>query len=69
MMDRLLALGLGGLGLAALCCFTPLLPWLLGILGLSGALGYVYRDDVLLAVLAGFLILTGYALWRRRRTK
>lgn len=69
MMDKLLALGLGGLGLAALCCFTPLLPWLLGILGLSGALGYVYRDDILLPVLAGFLILTGYALWRRRRTK
>ncbi|TDL81216.1 mercury resistance system transport protein MerF [Meridianimarinicoccus aquatilis] len=67
--DWLLPFGLGGVGLAALCCFTPLLPWMFSILGVSGALGYVYRDDVLLPILAGFLLLTGYALWRRKRTK
>ena len=69
MRDRFLSLGLGGTALAALCCLTPLLPWLFSLLGIGGALGYVYRDDVLFPVLAGFLILTGYALWRSRRTK
>ena len=52
MKGWLLPLGLGGAGLAALCCFTPLLPWLFSLLGISGALGYVYRDDVLLPILA-----------------
>ena len=47
-MNRIcLALGIGGSCTAALCCFTPLLPWLFGWLGISGLLGYVYRDDVL----------------------
>jgi mercuric ion transport protein len=69
MKGWLLPLGLGGAGLAAVCCLTPFLPWLFSLLGISGALGYVYRDDVLLPILAGFLILTGYALWRRKRTK
>lgn len=69
MKGWLLPLSIGGAGLAAVCCLTPFLPWLFSLLGISGALGYVYRDDVLLPILAGFLILTGYALWRRKRTK
>ena len=69
MKGWLLPVSLGGAGLAAVCCLTPFLPWLFGTLGISGALSYVYRDDVLLPVLAGFLILSGYALWRRKRTK
>ncbi len=69
MKGWLLPLGIGGAGLATICCLTPILPWLFSLLGISSALGYVYRDDVLLPILAGFLILTGYALWRRRRTK
>ena len=69
MRSLLLTLGLGGSGIAAVCCMTPFLPWLFTLLGISGVLGYVYRDDVLLPILAGFLILTGYALWRRKPTK
>ena len=69
MKGWLLPLSLGGAGLAAVCCMTHFLPWLFSLLGISGALGYVYRDDVLLPILAGFLILTGYALWQRRRAK
>lgn len=65
----LLSFSLGGAGLAAVCCLTPFLPWLFSILGIRGALGYVYRDSVLLPILAGFLILTGYALWQRKQTK
>lgn len=69
MKGWLLPVSLGGAGLATVCCLTPFLPWLFSLLGISGALGYIYRDDVLLPILAGFLILTGYALWRRRQTK
>ncbi|NCQ25512.1 MAG: hypothetical protein COW54_16375 [Rhodobacteraceae bacterium CG17_big_fil_post_rev_8_21_14_2_50_63_15] len=66
MREKLLAFGLGGSTVAAVCCFTPLLPWLLGALGFSGLIGYVYADALLFPTLAGFLLLTGFALWRRR---
>lgn len=65
MKSKLLAVGLGGTLLAALCCFTPLLPIGLTALGLTGLLGVLYNDAALLPVLAGFLILTGYAIWRQ----
>lgn len=68
-MNKLLALGLGGTILAALCCFTPLLPILLTALGLTGLLGVVYNDAILLPILAGFLILTGYAVWRQKKQR
>ena len=64
--NKLLTLGLVGSVLAALCCVTPLLPIVLGGLGLTGLLAVIYNDVVLLPVLAGFLTLTGYALWRKR---
>lgn len=69
MTDKILGLGLGGSAFVALCCVTPLLPWLLGGLGLSGLIGYVYTDALLFPALAGFLLLTGFALWRRRIQK
>lgn len=69
MKDKLLALGLCGTVLAALCCFTPVLPIVLAALGLTGLLGVVYNDAFLLPVLAGFLLLTGYALWRQKKQK
>jgi mercuric ion transport protein len=67
MKNKLLAFGISGTVLAALCCFTPLLPFVLGALGLTGLLGVLYSDAVLLPILAGFFILTGYAIWRRRK--
>ncbi|MCY0147757.1 mercury resistance system transport protein MerF [Hoeflea sp. G2-23] len=64
MSDKgLLRLGIFGTVLAALCCFTPVLVILFGILGLASVVGYL--DLVLLPVLAGFILLTIYALWRR----
>lgn len=69
MKNKLLALGVGGTILAMLCCFTPLLPVVLTAFGLTGFLGVVYNDAVLLPILAGFLILTGYALWRQKKQK
>lgn len=69
MKNKLLALGVGGTILAILCCFTPLLPVVLTALGLTGLLGVVYSDAVLLPILVGFLILTGYAIWRQKTQK
>lgn len=69
MNSGLLATGIVGTVVALLCCVTPFLPWMLSAIGLSGVIGYVYRDDVLLPLAAFFLVLTGVALWRRRRTK
>ena len=67
--SKLLGFGVVGSVIAALCCFTPLLPVVLGALGLTGLLGVVYTDAVLMPILAGFLILTGYALWRQKQQK
>lgn len=65
--DRsLLATGIGGSTVAALCCFTPILVIALGAVGLSAIVGWL--DLVLLPMLAVFLGLTAYALWRRRHT-
>ena len=50
----------------ALCCFTPLLVVLFGVVGLSAVLGWL--DYVLLPALAVFIGITLYALWRRRRS-
>lgn len=66
MSDRLLKIGIIGSAVAAVCCFTPLLVVLLGAVGLSSIVGYL--DIVLLPALGLFLLLTGYALWRRRTT-
>ncbi|WP_322988379.1 mercury resistance system transport protein MerF [Hoeflea sp.] len=65
MSDKgLLRLGVFGTVLAALCCFTPVLVILFGFLGLASLVGYL--DVVLLPMLAGFILLTFYALWRRK---
>jgi mercuric ion transport protein len=64
MGDRLLQIGVIGTLVAALCCFTPVLVVLLGLVGLSALVGVL--DYVLFPALAFFVALTGYALWRRR---
>lgn len=69
MKRLLLPFGASGTCAAAICCLTPFLPWFLGVLGLGGAVSFINRDIVLLPILAGFIMLTGYALWQRRRTK
>jgi mercuric ion transport protein len=65
MENRLLKIGIGGTIIAAICCFTPALVILLGAVGLSAWLGRL--DVVLLPALAIFLVITGYALWKRSR--
>jgi len=61
----LLGIGIGGTVVAALCCFTPILVVLLGVVGLSAALGWL--DYVLFPALAFFIGLTIYAVHRRRK--
>ena len=64
MNDRtLLRTGIIGTIVAAICCFTPVLVILFGVVGLSAAVGYL--DYVLFPALAMFAGLTLYALWRR----
>ena len=66
MNDRnLLGTGIVGTVIAALCCFTPLLVVLLGVVGLSAALGWL--DYVLFPALAFFIGLTIYAVYRRQK--
>lgn len=61
----LLRMGVIGTVIVALCCFTPVLVVLLGVVGLSALTGWL--DVVLLPALAVFVALAVYAVWRRRR--
>ncbi len=61
--------GLVGSVTTGLCCFTGLIPFVLGSLGLSGLIRYVYRDSVLFPLLAVFLVMMGYGLWRKRQKR
>ncbi len=62
---KILGAGLIGTAVVALCCFTPVLVVLLGIVGLSAVLGWL--DYVLMPALIFFIGLTIYAIWRRQR--
>ena len=61
---RLLATGVVGTVVAALCCGTPLLAIMFAAFGLSAWLAYT--DYVVLPAMIVFMAITGYALWRRR---
>jgi mercuric ion transport protein len=63
--DKLLKCSIGGTILTAICCFTPILVLGLGAVGLAAATDWL--DVILLPLLAGFLCLTAYAVYRRRR--
>jgi mercuric ion transport protein len=61
----LLKVGVIGTIIAALCCFTPVLAILFGVVGLSAVVGYL--DYVLLPALAVFVLITIYAVIRLAR--
>jgi mercuric ion transport protein len=65
--QTLLKVGIVGTIVAALCCFTPILVVLLGVVGLAAVVGWL--DLVLLPVLGIFVVITGYALWKRQTEK
>ena len=62
----LLRVGVVGTVVAAICCFTPALVVLLGVVGLSAAVGWL--DYVLLTTLAVFVGITLYAMMKARKT-
>ena len=61
-------IGIGGVGalLAVICCFTPALVLLLGVLGLSALVGW-WLDLILFPALAFFSVLLGYGIYLRLR--
>lgn len=63
---NLLAIGIVGSVIAALCCFTPILVIGLAMIGLSALTASL--DLFLVPVLLLFLLITVYALWKRTRT-
>lgn len=63
--NTLLRASIFGTVLVALCCFTPILVLLLGVVGLSALTGYL--DYVLLPALVVFIGLTIYALLRKQK--
>jgi len=65
--NRLLKIGIIGTIVAAICCFTPALVALLGLVGLSSLAGML--DYVLLPALFIFLCITVYALWKRQAAR
>lgn len=67
MKDKLLLTGVIGTVIAALCCFTPVLVVLLGLVGLSALAGVL--DYVLIPALVLFALLTIYALARKARSQ
>lgn len=67
MNDKLLLTLVVGIVVAALCCFTPILVVMLGMVGLSALTGVL--DYVLIPALVFFVLLTIYALVRRARSQ
>lgn len=64
----LFRIGAAGAIVTAICCVTPFLPFVLGALGLGGAIGYVYTDALLYPLLAGFLFIAGLGIWLRKQS-
>ncbi len=60
-----LTTGIIGAGIAVLCCATPVLVILLGVVGLGALTGYI--DYVALPALVGFIGVIGYGLYRKQR--
>lgn len=65
-MNRLTKTGLTGSIIAAICCFTPLLVWLLAGVGLTALVPYL--DPILLPLLGVFLALTIWGYTRSQKS-
>jgi mercuric ion transport protein len=65
--SALLKVGIVGTIVAAVCCFTPVVVVLLGVVGL--AFLNAWLDYLVLPSLVFFLVITGYALWKRRAAR
>ena len=65
---KLLRIGIIGSVIAVVCCFTPALVILFGAVGLSALMGWWLDYFFLFPALAFFLAMTGYALYRLKRS-
>jgi mercuric ion transport protein len=63
---NLLKAGIVGSIVTAICCFTPFLVIVFGLAGLSYFVGNL--DAILLPLLAIFIGITIFALWRKSKT-
>lgn len=61
--SKLLKVGIVGTGITVLCCFTPVLVILLGLVGLGALTGYL--DYILLPALCIFFLIMVYALIKK----
>jgi mercuric ion transport protein len=64
--DRCFRAGLWGSIVAAICCATPILPFILGLIGL--AVFTPFLDYVLFPLLGLFVILTLYGWLKQKRS-
>lgn len=64
--NGLLTTGIIGTVITLVCCFTPVLLILFGVIGLGAFTGYL--DFILFPVLAVFVGLTIYAFTKQRRS-
>lgn len=60
----LIGIGAVGAAFAAICCFTAFLPVVLGAFGLTGLLGVLYNDMILIPALVLFLVILGMGIWQ-----
>ena len=67
MNNKLLKTGVIGTLITAICCFTPVLVWLLGAIGLTALVGYL--DIVLLPLLGLFFIILLVGLFFKFKNK
>jgi len=65
--DKLLKVGAIGAVVTLICCFTPLLVIVFSAFGLAALIGVL--DFVLFPLLAFFLCLLGWRLWKRSKLK
>ena len=63
--SRLFRVGIIGSVIAAICCFTPLFVFLLGLLGFASLIGYL--DYILFPVLAIFVGISIYAYSKEQK--
>ena len=66
MNKKLVKLGVGGTIITAICCFTPVLVWIFGAIGLVAVVAYL--DYVLFPLLAVFLLMVVIGLLQKKPT-
>jgi len=64
---RLIKIGAVGSVFTALCCFTPLLVWILSVIGVAGLATYL--DFALLPLLVAFIVILVAGIVRYKKLR